>query len=568
MRAVSLADTAWDVIVVGAGAGGMTAACVAAREGCRTLLLEQAERVGGTTAISGGMVWVPANHKAAAVGRPDDVEAARTYLRHVVPQADPSLVEAYLDHGDEAIRYLETHTKVQLQPVVTYPDYYPDLPGATLGGRVLEPVPFDGASLGRDFALLRDPLPEFTLAGGMMISRQDIPHLRRAGKSMRSAWHVGKLLARHARQRLRAPRGTTLYLGNALAARLLASVRECGVTLAMATPLHALRLRDGRVADVVLTPAAADAPGTTLRARRGVILATGGLSHGGQLRARYVPKAAGSLTATVSPGTAARGATLAQQVGAALSPRTEAGALWVPASTFRRADGSAGVYPHTVADRAKPGLVAVDREGRRFVNEAVSYHEFVRAQLRAGPEAIPAWLVCDRDFLWKYGLGRVKPFTLAVARHVRDGYLRRGDSIAALATAIGTAPAALAATLEAYNRDARDGRDPAFGRGGDAYQRHLGDADRTPNPCVAPIERAPFYAVAVWPADLGMAAGIRTDANARVLDEAGAPIAGLYACGNDMHSVMEGAYPGPGITLGPALTFGYLAARHTASRAA
>ena len=544
----------------------MTAACVAAREGCRTLLLEQAERVGGTTAISGGMVWIPANHKAAAVGRPDDVEAARTYLRHVVPQADPSLVEAYLDHGEEAIRYLEAHTQVQLQPVVTYPDYYPDLPGATLGGRVLEPVSFDGASLGRDFALLRDPLPEFTLFGGMMVSRLDIPHLRRAGKSMRSTWHVGGLLARHARQRLHAPRGTTLHLGNALAARLLASVRACGVTLVTATSVTGLRVHDGRVADVLVSARDTARSGEVLHARRGVILATGGLSHGGDLRTRYVPPTAGALTAAVSPEGATRGAVLAQGVGAALTAPTANGALWVPASIFTRADGSAGVYPHTVADRGKPGLIAVDGEGRRFVNEAVSYHEFVRAQLRAGRSAIPAWLVCDRDFLWRYGLGRVKPFALSVGRHVREGYLRRADSIEGLATAIGVPATALAATLEAFNRDAREGRDSAFGRGGDAYQRHLGDADRAPNPCVAPIVRAPFHAVAVLPADLGMAAGIRTDAQARALDRAGAPIPGLYACGNDMHSIMEGAYPGPGITLGPALTFGYLAAMHAAGK--
>lgn len=561
---MSLAQAPWDVIVVGAGAAGMTAACVAAREGCRTLLVEQAQWVGGTTAISGGMVWIPANHKALAAGRPDDLDAARTYLRHVVPHADPALVGAYLEHGDEAIRYLESHTKLQLQPVVAYPDYYPDLPSATLGGRVLEPVPFDGASLGRDFALLRAPLPEFLLFGGMMVSRQDIPHLRRFARSPRSAWHVTRLLARHAKQRLRAPRGTTLHLGNALAARLLASVRACGVTLATATSVTGLQMRDGRVAEVRVTTRELGSAALALQARRGVIVATGGLSHDGELRARYVPAAAGRLTATVSPAGATCGALLAQEVGAALSPPTQNGALWVPVSTFTRADGSAGVYPHTVTDRAKPGVIAVNREGRRFVNEARSYHEFVRAQLRAAEVAIPAWLVCDRDFLWTYGLGRVKPFTPRVERYVRDGYLHRAGTIEGLATAIGIAPVPLAATVADYNRHAHAGNDPAFGRGGDAYQRHLGDVDRRPNPCVAPIERAPFYSIAVLPADLGMAAGICTDASGRALDARATPIPGLYACGNDMHSVLEGEYPGPGITLGPALTFGYLTARHAA----
>lgn len=563
---MSLADTPWDVVVVGAGAGGMTAACVAAHEGCRTLLLEQSGQVGGTTAISGGMVWIPANHKSAASGRPDDLEAARTYLSHTVPDADPALLESFLVHGPEAIRYLEQHTAVNLMPVATYPDYYPDLPGATLGGRVLEPVRFDARSLGPDFALLRAPLPEFLVFGGMMVSRQDIPHLRRASCSLRSALHVARLLGRHARERLRANRGTTLVLGNALAARLLASVRRAGVTLATDMTVTRLHAEGGRVMGIQTV----DATGVARRfgARKGVVLATGGLSHGGVVRASYVPPAAGTLSATVSFGSSPRGAALAREAGAALTAPTSNGGLWVPVSTFTRDDGHAGVFPHTVTDRAKPGLIAVDARGRRFVNEAVSYHEFVRAQLRAPDTAIPAWLLCDARFLWTYGLGRIKPFTRAVERHVRDGDLMRAGSIEALATAIGVPSQVLRATIDTYNRHAREGRDPEFGRGGDAYQRHLGDAAHVPNPCIAPLEHAPFYAVRVWPADLGMAAGIRTDGQARVVDTHGATIEGLYACGNDMHSVMEGAYPAPGITLGPALTFGYLAGRHVAGRAA
>jgi hypothetical protein len=223
------------------------------------------------------------------------------------------------------------------------------------------------------------------------------------------------------------------------------------------------------------------------------------------------------------------------------------------------------VFPHTVTDRAKPGLIAVGRDGRRFVNEAVSYHEFVKAQLASGDLAIPAWLLCDRRFLWTYGLGKVKPFARSVRGEVAGGYLRRGDSIGALAGAIGVPAGALVQTVDSYNRHARDGEDPVFGRGGTIYQRHLGDADQTPNPCVAPIEQAPFYAVAVWPADLGMAAGIVTDEWGRVVREDGSVIENLYACGNDMASVMEGAYPGPGITLGPAITFGWLAGRHAAT---
>lgn len=558
---MNVQDERFDVIVVGGGAGGLGAACVAAAEGCSVVLLEQAAVVGGTTAISGGMVWIPANHKMAACGRADSLDAARTYLAHTVPGADRERLEAFLRHGEEAVRYLEQRTDLRLRPVPTYPDYYPDLPGATLGGRVLEPEPFEARSLGKAFGLLRDPLPEFTLFGGMMISRQDIPHLRRAGRSLRSALHVSRLLLRYGMQRLQARRGTTLYLGNALAGRLLQSALRLGVQVRTGCAVQRL-VRDGaRVAGVEV--AGEGSAARVLHARRAVILATGGVSHGEQRKA-WVPEAAGTLSATVSPGSAARGARLAQDLGAALSPPTGSGAFWVPASTFRRRDGSQGVYPHTVTDRGKPGLIAVDRDGKRFVNEALSYHEFVRAQLGSGGAAVPAWLLCDRRFLWKYGLGRVKPFSLSVARDVADGYLRQADTIAGLARAIGVPEQALVRTVERFNEHARRGEDPDFHKGGDAYQRHLGDGDHQPNPCVAPLEQGPFSAVAVWPADLGMSAGIRTDAAGRVLDAQGAAIPGLYACGNDMASVMEGAYPGPGITLGPALTFAYLAGRDAA----
>lgn len=555
-----------DVLVVGSGAAGMAAACVAAREGCSVMLLEQAPLVGGTTAISGGMVWLPANHRAAEAGIPDTLEAARSYLAHTVAGPDRRRLEAFLRHGSEALRYLEDHTALRLQPVPTYPDYHPDLPGATLRGRVLEPQPCDGRSLlGRDFALLRPPLPEFMLFGGMMISRQDLPHLRRVGRSPRSALHVARLLARHALQRLRAPRGTSLYLGNALAAQLLRSVRQCGVQLH--TGMHVERLvredmeGPGRVVAVELVDPAGSSH--SVRVRRGVILASGGLSHCPELRTRFVPADAGKLSATVGGGHV-RGAQLALAAGACLSAPTPDGAFWVPASVFKRRDGSQGVFPHTVTDRAKPGLIAVGRDGRRFVNEAVSYHQFVRAQMAQADCAVPAWLVCDARFLWKYGLGRVRPFAWSLRGELAQGYLKRGATLAALAGAIGVPATALQATVEAYNGPAREGRDPAFGRGGDAYQRHLGDAGHAPNPCVAPLEKGPFYAVAVWPADLGMSAGIVTDEAARVLCVQGQPIPGLYACGNDMASVMEGAYPGPGITLGPALTFAYLAARDAA----
>jgi succinate dehydrogenase/fumarate reductase flavoprotein subunit len=558
------ADLNRDVLVVGAGAAGMAAAAVAAAEGLRVLLVESTPLVGGTTAISGGMVWVPANHKTAEAGRPDSVEAARTYLQHTVPtDTDPAPLEAFVTQGDAAIRYLEAKTALRLRAVMSYPDYYPDLPGATSGGRVLEPMPFDARTLGKAFALLRPPLPEFTLFGGMMIHRSDIAHLRRAARSPAAAWHVGRLVARYAVERLHAARGTTLHLGNALAGWLFKSALDLHVELRLSTTVRRLVAEGGRVLGAEIER---DGRIERVLASRGVILASGGLSHDAQLRSRYVPVEAGSLSTSVNPVVQRSGASLALEIGAQLSTGTARQALWVPGSAFTRRDGTAAVFPHTVTDRGKPGVIAVDRQGQRFVNEALSYHEFVLGQMRAGERAIPAFLVCDRRFLWKYGLGCVQPFARSISHWLASGYLRSAPTLAGLAQTLGIPGSSLEATVAAFNADARRGVDTRFGRGSDIYQRHLGDAERRPNPCLAPIETAPFYAVEVRPADLGMAAGLVTDPWARVLSAQRVPIPGLYACGNDMQSVMKGAYPGPGITLGPALVFGCIAARHAAGQ--
>jgi succinate dehydrogenase/fumarate reductase flavoprotein subunit len=551
----------FDVIVIGAGAAGMSAACTAAAMGRRVLLVEHSDRVGGTTAISGGMVWIPANHKMRSAGIDDSLDRARAYLNATVPgSAGDSRMEAFLTQADEAIRFLEAHTQLRLQAVPRYPDYEPTQAGATEGGRVLEPVPYDGRQLGPDFRLLRDPLPDFMLFGSMMVSRQDLPVLRQALRSAPAFRHAAQLIVRHVWQRLHAHRGTSLYLGNALAARLFKSLRELRVELRISVRVNGLWVERSRVAGLEI----ADGQQIRrLRARLGVILATGGLSHHASLRQAYVPEVAGNLSATVHAGATTSGVQLAREVGAQLSPTDRTLAFWVPASIDQRPDGSRAVFPHTVTDRAKPGLIAVNGEGRRFVNEARSYHHFVTAQLRDPGRCCPAWLICDRRFLWSFGLGRLRPFSLphTVQQACGRGYLTRASSVAALADRIGVPVDTLVRTVSRYNASAAFGLDPEFDRGGDPYQRHLGDSSHHPNPCVAPLLEPPFYAVAVHPADLGMAAGVMTDPDGQVIDATGTPIDGLYACGNDMHSVMNGSYPGPGITLGPALVFGYLAAR-------
>jgi FAD binding domain len=552
----------YDVIVAGAGAGGMTTAAVAASFGLKVLVVEKTEYVGGTTAWSGGMVWIPANRQMQSAGLSDDVVSAKTYLDRTVGEAEGAdLRKAFLSRGAEAIDYLEAHTEVQLKPVKVYPDYYPDLPGATAGGRVLEPFAFDGFRLGRHFKRLRPPLPEFTLFGGMMVNRLDIPHLRKAGRSLRSTLRSLRLVSQYALQRLRAPRGTTLHLGNALAARLYASLLSRQVEIIFGATIARLRIEDGTVVGADIS----SSPDTLHINAPGVVLATGGFSHDTELRREVFPTAAGFVSATSAGGTG-DGVRLAMANGARLARGVTDPAYWVPASLFRRDDGSQGVFPHTVTDRAKPGVIAVNGAGLRFVNEALSYHEFVRAMLRDGNRAAdrPFHLICDRRFLWTYGLGRIQPFTRRLGPFIKGGELIEAQTLDELAAAIGVAPVTLRSTIDGYNEHARSGRDPAFGRGTTIYQRHLGDAEHLPNPCVAPIEQAPFYALRIFPADLGTAIGLRTDVYARVLRDDGSAVTGLYACGNDMNSIMNGNYPGPGITLGPALTFGYIAARHLA----
>lgn len=558
-------DVEYDVVVLGAGAGGMTAALVTALEGMRVLLVEHTARAGGTTARSSGTVWIPDNPLQRREGIDGDARAAAEYLDALVDgRAQRSLREAFLAEGPRMIAYLEERTDVRFRMYATSPDYRQELPGAAMGGRPLEPLPFDGRELGTAFERLGWPLPELMLFGGMMVTRGEAAQLLRAGRSL-SALRLGaRLVWRYALDRLRYARGTRLVLGNALAGRLLRNLLDRGVQIWYeARTLGLVRDAEGIVGLTVEH----DGRASRVRARRAVVMAGGGFPASATLRERYLPQPTPQHTPACE-GCTGETLELARSVGAALGERGPDNALWFPSSIAPRADGSTAVYPHIVLDRAKPGLVAVNSAGRRFVDEAVSYHEFTRAMYRANESvpSIPAWLVCDRRFLWKYGLGMVRPMTPWIERYVRRGYLHRAHSIGALAASIGVDAQGLEETVRRHNEFARIGVDRDFGKGGNRYDLGNGDPDHVPNPCLGPIENAPFFAVAVVPTPLGTSLGLSTDAHARVLDAEGEPIAGLYACGNDMHSVMGGEYPGAGSQLGLAMTFGFVAALHARGR--
>lgn len=555
----------YDVVVIGSGAGGLSAALTAKLEGLDVLVVEKTDRIGGSTAISGGAVWVPLNDQAEAAGHPDTREKALTYLQNTVGAAgDEALRHAFLDAGPRALRYLREHTDVKLAARTYSPDYYPDREGAAMGGRSLDPIEFDGRLLGAHFKTLRDPLPEFCVLGGMMVNMTDVKHLLGVWRSLASWKHGVKLVLRYFGDRLSGHhRGTRVLLGNALAARLFHSVLKEGIPFWTGTPALGLEQdADGRVTGVKLRR---DGREITVHARRGVVVATGGFPWNAALRGQHYPAPTGPYSMSPQDNTG-EGIAMARDAGGTLGTGHAGPALWAPVSLLTRPDGSVLRYPHLVWDRAKPGLIAVDARGERFVNESTSYHEFVRGMYRANEKApaVPALLVCDSDFVEKWGLGLALPGGRPREHLVRAGYLLRADTLEGLAKQAGVDPAGLVRTVAAYNPPAAQGQDPAFGKGGDAYNRYLGDPDHQPNACLAPVQKAPFYAVKVYPGDIGTALGIRADGNARVLDAQGAPIAGLYVAGNDMHSVMGGEYPAPGITLGPALTFGWVAGMHLA----
>lgn len=556
-----------DLLVVGAGAGGMTAALVGANEGLEVVLCEKTGMVGGITSTSGGTTWIPGNSQGARAGVPDTVEAAKTFLDAVVgSRGGDAERRAFLAAGPKAIDYMEKNSDLIFEAAKAHPDYVKNMPGAAYGGRALGPVAFDGRKLGAHFARVRPPRPDFLVLGGMMITRADIPFLLAPFHSAANFKHVLTLLARYFGDRLRYKRGTNLVMGNAIAARLLYSLRKKNVPIRFDTALAELVTENGRVVGAKLdTPKGR----TAIRARRGVVLATGGLAWNKELRAKLfpVPTQAHSLAPETNTGD---GAAAALKIGAVFDDKMDSPGLWMPCSIMTWPDGRTSVYPHIILDRSKPGLIAVNASGRRFVNESDSYHDFVMAMLRANEtvKSVPAYLICDRSFIRDYGIGVIHPGTKDLSQFLKAGYLIEAANLPGLASKIGADPVAFEDTVARHNDYARIGVDDEFGRGTSDLNRINGDPDNKPNPCMRPIGPGPFYAVAVVPADLACSAGLAGDANARVLGQEGQPIEGLYACGNDLASIFKGTYPGPGTTLGPAITFGYLAAMHAAHGAA
>lgn len=561
-------DLSCDVLVVGSGAGGLSTAITARKSGLDVIIIEKDQYFGGTTAFSGGVLWIAGNRHARDVGVTDSREAARTYLKHEIGNHfDDAAIDAFLDVGPRMLEFFERETEAKFI-LSAYPDYHPDVEGGATLGRSVTAAPYDARALGVEIRRLRPPLETITFIGMMFNSSNDeLKHFFRVTSSLTSAIYVAKRLASHIKDLALYRRGVKITSGNALAARLAKTVFDLGIPLLTATPARRLISRNGAITGAVVS----DEKGEyRITARRAVVLASGGFPHDQARIARAYPHLArgGEHLSPTPEANTGDGIRMAEEVGGNCDIRFSNAAAWMPVSRVPLGNRT-GAFPHLV-DRYKPGVIAVNRKGRRFTNESESYHDVGAAMIAdgAGGKETAAWLICDHATIRKYGLGYAKPAPVPVGIFVRNGYLTRGATLRELAANAGIDAEGLEGAVREYNQGAAHGVDTAFKRGSTAFNRYLGDAEHKPNPNVAPVGAGPYYALKIIMGDLGTFDGLTTDVVGRVVRHDGTAIGGLYAVGNDRASIMGGNYPGAGITLGPIMTFGYITGRHLAGQQA
>ena len=556
-----------DVLVIGAGASGLTAAITARKAGLEVIILEKQSVFGGTTALSGATLWIPLNDHDAALGAVDSPNEVKAYLKQVLGNRyDERKITAFLDNGAEMVRFLETESEAKFEGALR-PEYYPELPGSGLG-RSIQTADYSVRALGPAFRNLRGMLPQTLFMGIAVGSSIEMRKYFTANRSVGSLLFVLGKLCLQGIDLIRYGRSGQLPRGGGLVGRLMRTVIDLDIPVWLSSAATKPILQNGRVAGAeVATP-----DGTvTVVARRGVILACGGFPADSARRADTFghSDAEGGLPAILAPtGNTGDGIRFGEAAGGVFDAGVIEPAAWMPVSVIPGRKREEAAYPHIV-DRQKPGFIAVSPQGKRFVNEAGSYHDFVPAMIRASPPGLPpyAFLLCDRPAINRWGLGYVKPAPVPRGGHIRSGYLLIGRNLRDLAAKMGIDPMRLEQTVADFNDQARKGKDPWFHRGESAFDRFNGDPAHKPNPNLGPLERGPFYAVRLVPGEIATFAGLKTDAAARVVGPDGTPVSGLYAVGNDMASIMGGSYPAAGITLGPGMTFAYIAARHLAQGA-
>ena len=550
-------DITTDFLIIGSGAAGICAALYGASAGYSVMLCERAPKIGGTTALSNAMIWVPCSDHAIAAGIDDSLDEVRTYLRGELGNYyNEDKIDAYLKNGPKAVQAIEKHSKVKFE-LASAPDYHSNRPGAVDKGRALSPVPFDGRRLGKDFDLIGDPIR--VVLGGMMITSSEIKYFLNPLKSATALSHVLQRVSRYLMDRLKFSRGTELSGGNAFLAAALLSLRELKTELVTNCPMKELIIENDRATGAVISYKGSD---TRVQARYGVILATGGFAANPDLRAKMGAKHQHDVTLCVADNQG-NGINAARKAGGMLDLNVSSPGFWTPVSRLKKKDGSTAIVPYGWLDRGRPGVIAIDPNGKRFVNESNSYHDICVGLFDNGyPDDERFFFICEEAFVKKRGMGAILPWpwTPSLSSYVRHGYIQRGATLAALAEKIDINPDALEATVSRHNQNVHSGQDPDFARGESAFNRTLGDASLgLKNPNLGEIKKGPFIALRIVPGTLGTAAGLKTDEKARVLKEDDSPIPGLYACGNDATSMMAGIYPGAGITIGPAIVSAYLA---------
>ncbi len=551
-------DKEVDILVVGSGAGGLLSALVAAENGASVLVVEKEPLWGGTSATSGAGIWIPASDQAREAGFEDKTEDAFTYVRALsadnVPDAN---IRAYVENAAHMLRWMGEHTPITYC-AFPYPDYHAENPGGSpTGYRTHMPLPLDGKQLGKDVETLRFASPAASLFGYLNWHFDETYILLFRQKGW--WWHLAKSLARYWFDwpfRFKSRKDRRLTLGNALVGGLRMALNERNVPVWLESPLEELIEEDGRIVGATVNHL-----GKSLRVKacKGVILAAGGFDKNQQMRDESAPLYKTALYSGGITGNTGDSIRAGQAVGADtmnLHSAWAAPVWYVPGEDRGRL---------CTIERALPGCIMVNQQGERYLNEAASYHivgqQMARREVEHG-DASPTWFVFDHAYRHKYPVGPLLPLVPDWAQNgMVKTILKKGRTIEQLAGEMGVHPATLAATVASFNEHAAQGTDPDFKRGEAAYDKMYGDPSVTPNPCLAPIAKGPFYAMPIYPGDIGTNGGLKTDDKARVLGKDGKPIGGLYAVGNNAASAMGESYPGAGVTIGPALTFGYIATR-------
>ncbi|WP_318836383.1 3-oxosteroid 1-dehydrogenase [Actinomadura rudentiformis] len=550
------ADTAdapeYDVVVVGAGAAGMTAALTAAKRGLSTLVVEKAAKFGGSAARSGAGIWIPNNQVILAAGVPDTPAKAAAYLAAVVGNEVPAdRRAAFLGNGPAMISFVMRNSPLRFRFMEGYSDYYPELPGGMPNGRSIEPDMFDGKLLGAELANLNPayiPVPN-----GQVVYSGDYKWLNLALVNAKGA---ALALETYTRWSQAVSQGKKpLTMGQSLAGALRAGLLQAGVPVWLNSPLIDLRVDAGRVTGVLVTR---NGTQTLVKARYGVVVGSGGFEHNASMRKQYQRQPIGTDWTVGADSNTGDGIEAGLEAGAAVALMDDA--WWGPAIPLP------GEPYFCLAERTLPGSIIVNRQGARFVNEAAPYSDVVHVMYDKNPTApcIPSWMVIDQNYRNRYLFKDIAP-TLDFPRAWYDsGAVVKSWSISGLATAMGVPGAALQSTISRFNGFATSGKDLDFKRGDSAYDHYYTDPAVKPNSCLAPLWLPPYYAFKIVPGDLGTKGGMVTDASARVLTTGRAVIPGLYAAGNASAAVMGHSYAGAGSTIGPAMTFAYIAANHIA----